>query len=192
GKETVKVIEAAVPKKDGTIIELNKSVTLQGKNKQNWVLNVSSYSPLNWVLVSAVPQKDLTAPGRNLAIQQALLQVLLLLIGLTAGILISRRITGPVETVTKAARDLSENKFDPSDLDAAASRTDEVGDLARAFQRMGVDLVERERKLREQVASLKVVIDRSKLAKDIGEITESEFFQDLAAKAEEMRKKKFD
>ncbi|MTA66519.1 MAG: hypothetical protein F2950_02045, partial [Actinobacteria bacterium] len=34
GKETVKVIEAAVPKKDGTIIELNKSVTLQGKNKQ--------------------------------------------------------------------------------------------------------------------------------------------------------------
>jgi hypothetical protein len=37
-----------------------------------------------------------------------------------------------------------------------------------------------------------VVIDRSKLAKDIGEITESEFFQDLAAKAEEMRKKKFD
>ena len=116
----------------------------------------------------------------------------LLLIGLTAGILISRRITGPVESVTKAARDLSEDKFNPSDLDAAASRTDEVGDLARAFQRMGVDLVERERKLREQVASLKVVIDRSKLAKDIGEITESEFFQDLAAKAAEMRKKKFD
>ena len=192
GKESVKVIEASVPKKDGTIVELNKSVTLQGNTKQDWVLNVSSYNPLNWVLVSAVPQQDLTAPGRNLAIQQALLQVFLLLIGLTAGILISRRITGPVESVTKAARDLSEDKFNPSDLDAAASRTDEVGDLARAFQRMGVDLVERERKLREQVASLKVVIDRSKLAKDIGEITESEFFQDLAAKAEEMRKKKFD
>ena len=181
GKESVKVIEASVPKKDGTIVELNKSVTLQGNTKQDWVLNVS-----------AVPQQDLTAPGRNLAIQQALLQVFLLLIGLTAGILISRRITGPVESVTKAARDLSEDKFNPSDLDAAASRTDEVGDLARAFQRMGVDLVERERKLREQVASLKVVIDRSKLAKDIGEITESEFFQDLAAKAAEMRKKKFD
>ena len=192
GKEAVKVIEAAVPKNDGNIVELNKSVTLQGKNKQNWVLNVSSYNPLNWVLVSAVPQQDLTAPGRRLAVQQALLQVLLLIIGLTAGILISRRITGPVESVTKAARDLSENNFDPSDLDAAASRTDEVGDLARAFQRMGVDLVERERKLREQVASLKVVIDRNKLAKDIGEITESEFFQDLAAKADEMRKKKFD
>ena len=181
-----------MPKKDGTIVELNKSVTLQGNTKQDWVLNVSSYNPLNWVLVSAVPQQDLTAPGRNLAIQQALLQVFLLLIGLTAGILISRRITGPVESVTKAARDLSEDKFNPRDLDAAASRTDEVGDLARAFQRMGVDLVERERKLREQVASLKVVIDRSKLAKDIGEITESEFFQDLAAKAAEMRKKKFD
>ena len=167
-------------------------MTLPGVAKQDWVLNVSSYSPLNWVLVSAVPQKNLAAPGRQLAIQQAWLNLFVLIIGLVAGILISRRITGPVESVTKAARDLSENNFNPSDLDEAASRTDEVGELARAFQRMGIDLVERERKLREQVANLKVVIDRSKLEKDVGEITESDFFRDLAAKAEEMRKKKFD
>ena len=72
-------------------------------------------------------------------------------------------------------------------LDSAAARRDEVGTLARAFQRMGTEIVERERKLREQVTKLSVVIDRQKVAEEAGAITDSDFFKDLAQKKDALR-----
>ena len=53
---------------------------------------------------------------------------------------------------------------------------------------MGDELVKRERKLREQVAKLTVVIDRTKLAESVDEITESEHFQRIKAQADELDK----
>ena len=55
---------------------------------------------------------------------------------------------------------------------------------------MGTELVERERKLREQVAKLTVVIDQTKLAKSVDEITDTDYFQRIKAQAEELRKNK--
>ena len=86
--------------------------------------------------------------------------------------------------------ELSNGTFDPTTLDRSVKRSDEVAELARTFQRMGNELVERERKLREQVAKLTVVIDRTKLAESVDEITESEHFQRIKAQADELRKNK--
>jgi len=115
-------------------------------------------------LPPVVVEAELGAPGRSIAIQQTIMGIMVLILGLGAGLLLSRRIIKPVETITTAARDLAEVRFEPDSLNAAAQRKDEVGELARTFQRMGKELIERERKLREQVAKLKVHIDRSKLA----------------------------
>jgi hypothetical protein len=64
-----------------------------------------------------------------------------------------------------------------------------VGTLARTFQRMGAEVVERERKLREQVTKLTVVIDRQKVAEEAGAITDSDYFKELKQRASELRER---
>ena len=146
-------------------------------------------SDQGWTLVSAIPRRELQAPGLQLGLRQLLLSLLVLIAGLGIGLLASRRIVRPVEAMTAAAIDLENDRFDPASLDDAAARTDEVGALARAFRRMGTEVLERERRLREQVERLSVSIDRKRVERDVGEITESDFFRDLQSRAREMRRR---
>lgn len=187
GRQYVADTVTIAPTTDGPIASLDAEVALDGAEPAAWVTNVSAFGALDWILVSAVPQAELEAPGRALAWQQALLSLGVLFIGLVSGLLLSRRIIRPVEAVTRAARDLSQDRFDPSSLDAAAARTDEVGELARTFQRMGTEIVERERRLRDQVARLTVQIDRARVEEAVADITESEYFARIKERADELR-----
>ena len=132
-------------------------------------------------------QEELAAPARALAIQMALIAVLVVLVGLIIGVLLSRRITKPVDAVARAATSLADGTFDPTTLDSAARRTDELGDLARTFRTMGIEIAARERRLREQVQQLSVQIDRTKVAAEVQEITESDYFQRLKSRSRELR-----
>ena len=187
GQQYVTDIIAAAPATDGPITKLDSEVALQGDQSEVWSTTISTFTPLGWILVSAVPGAVLEAPGRTLAWQQAGLSLIVLIIGLVSGLLLSRRIIRPVEAVTRAARDLSEDHFDPASLDTAAQRSDEVGELARTFQRMGTEIVARERRLREQVAKLSVQIDRTKVEEAVSDIAESEYFLRIKERAEELR-----
>ena len=142
---------------------------------------------MDWILVSAVNQDQLEAPARALAYQMGAIALVVVVIGLVLGILLSRRITTPVDTITRAAGSLADGTFDPTSLDSVAERSDELGDLARTFQAMGTEIVERERRLREQVQQLSVRIDRDKVAAEVQEITESDYFQRLKARSRELR-----
>ena len=190
GQALVQSLLAAKPPSDGTIVESTHEVVLRDGVSEQWVVTESTFDALGWMLVSAVPRSELTGPGRILALQQALLSIVVLILGLSGGLLLSRRIVRPVESITGAALSLSDGTFDPASLDAAAARKDEVGELARTFRRMGQEILERERKLREQVARLTVVIDHGKVAKAVDEITETEYFQRLKARADELRRAK--
>ena len=148
---------------------------------------MASVPDRDWTLVTAVPEAEINAPGNNLALRQALLSLLVLALGIGIGLLTSRRIVRPVEQLTAAARDLQDDRFDPTSLDVVAARSDEVGVLAQTFQRMGTELVERERKLREQVYKLKVIIDHDKVQEEASAITDTDYFKDLAERAKEMR-----
>ena len=187
GQSLAQTLIAAAPLSGTANVEITVDAALRDGVTEPWVMNVSTFGPLDWILVSAVPKAELSAAGQSLAIQQALLSIVVLIIGLVGGLLLSRRIVRPVETITKAARALSDDTFDPHSLDSAAARKDEVGELARTFQRMGREIVERERRLREQVAKLTVVIDRSKVEIDVGAITETDYFQRIKARADEYR-----
>lgn len=192
GKAALQTILSAAPAADGPISEITLNQSLRNGTSEPWVMNVSTFQQLGWILVSAVPQAELTSPGRTLAIQQSVLSVAVLIFGLLSGLLMSRRIVRPVEQVTSAARALTDERFDPDMLNEASQRSDEVGELARVFQRMGRELVERERALREQVRRLTVEIDRSQVAKDVSAITDSDYFQDIKAKAAEFRRQKLE
>lgn len=188
GRAYVDQIMQSVPATDGAIATFTESASLDGREAA-WVTNVSRFAPLGWVLVSSVPATDLVGPARTLALQLLTLSLVVLFIGLAAGLLLSRRIVRPVEDVTRAARELSEDRFDPASLDRAAQRQDEVGELARTFQRMGREVIEREQSLREQVERLTVQIDRSRVDADVSQITETEQFRRLREQAEELRRR---
>lgn len=189
GQETINEILAAAPTSPNVEKDVNVVAPWSGTDKR-WNVRMSTTGgDLDWILVTAVPRERLEAPGARLAMQLVVLSLVVLLIGLALGILVSRRITKPVDDITSAARNLRDGTFDPSALDAAAGRKDEVGDLARTFQSMGIEIVERERRLQEKVEQLTVQIDRAKVREDVQQITESEYFQELKARSEELRRR---
>ena len=184
GNELVRL----APAESGQIVTTTQPAEFTG-GAQPWRMDVSSFPALGWTLVSAVPEAEVEAPGNTQAARQAVLSLGVLVLGLLIGLLASRRIVRPVETMTKAAVDLESNTFDPAMLNDAAARRDEVGTLARAFQRMGTEIVERERQLRDQVRKLTVVVDRRKVSEDASAIAESDFFKDLAQKKDSLRQR---
>jgi len=88
-----------------------------------------------------------------------------------------------VEPVTAAALALEAGAFTPESLDDVGQRSDPLGHLARLFQRMGVEVAARERRLRDQVEQLVIAIDEDRKAAQVAEITESDYFQRRKARA---------
>jgi len=88
-----------------------------------------------------------------------------------------------VGKVTAAALAVEAGSFTPESLDDVGERADPLGNLARLFQRMGVEVAARERRLRDQVEQLVIAIDEKRKAAQVAEITESDYFQKLKARA---------
>lgn len=92
-----------------------------------------------------------------------------------------------VGRVTAAAAAFKANTFKPKNLDEVASRSDELGQLALVFQEMARQVYAREQQLQRQVQQLRIEIDQAHKAREVADITESEYFQQLPGKAEELR-----
>jgi hypothetical protein len=102
--------------------------------------------------------------------------------------LISRAVTSPVRELTKMAQHVGEGQYD-QDFSKVAQGTfqDEIGVLADVFHSMVGKVEQREQNLINQVVELKIEIDGNKRQKQVAEITETEFFKELQAKARLMR-----
>ena len=92
-----------------------------------------------------------------------------------------------VGLVTAAAAAIKANTFQPESLDEVARRSDELGQLALVFQEMARQVYAREQQLQRQVQQLRIEIDQAKKAREVAEITESDYFQQLLGKADELR-----
>jgi DNA-binding response OmpR family regulator len=86
--------------------------------------------------------------------------------------------------ITEAAAAVEAGRFVPSTLDAIATRPDALGGLARLFQRMAVEVAARERRLEAQLQQLTIAIDERGKAAQVDEITDSDYFRDLKARAQ--------
>lgn len=95
-----------------------------------------------------------------------------------------------VATVTAAAAAVEEGHFAVASLDGVAARSDELGQLGRVFQRMAKEVYTREQLLKQQLLELRIQIDEAKRERDVADITETEYFQQLREKASKMRKMK--
>jgi methyl-accepting chemotaxis protein len=112
----------------------------------------------------------------------------LLLTGLV--LLVSTWLTRPLKRLTAATRRIAAGDYDVDLSNVVATRIpDEMGVLAASFAVM-VDKVRiREKDLTQQVKRLTVEIDSKKREQAVSEITDSDFFSSLTAKAGNMRRR---
>ena len=92
-----------------------------------------------------------------------------------------------VDHVTAAAAAVEAGEFDPATIEQVAARSDELGQLARVFQRMAREVYAREQRLKQEVHRLHIEIDETKTARQVAEITETDYFQELQRKVDTLR-----
>jgi hypothetical protein len=95
-----------------------------------------------------------------------------------------------VRTVILAAGAVEAGTFEPESMSAIAQRQDALGQLGRVFQHMGREVKAREQRLQQQMRELKIEIDRAKREREVKQIVETDYFQDLQRKAEQFRREK--
>jgi DNA-binding response OmpR family regulator len=95
-----------------------------------------------------------------------------------------------VGEVTAAAAAIEAGDFAPKTLASVAARPDELGQLARVFQEMTREIQAREQRLKEQVQQLRVEVDQARRVRQVAEITQTDYFQNLKQQARALRDRK--
>lgn len=93
-----------------------------------------------------------------------------------------------VDHVIRAASAVEAGEFDSISLETVANRDDALGGLARTFARMADEVRAREARLRAEVRGLQIEIDAARQSGKVAEITGSDYFKDLRARAGELRR----
>jgi hypothetical protein len=89
--------------------------------------------------------------------------------------------------VIPAAAEVEAGEFTLASLDEVAARPDALGQLGRVFQRMAHEVYAREQSLKRQVQELRIQIDEAKKAREVAEITESDYLPLLKERARRLR-----
>ncbi len=92
-----------------------------------------------------------------------------------------------VARVTAAAAAVEAGEFEPESLADVAQRTDGLGQLARVFQSMAREVYAREQRLKQQVQELRIELSEARQARQVAEITETDYFRQLQAEAQNLR-----
>ena len=98
-------------------------------------------------------------------------------------------VTRPLISLAHMAADIGEGKYE-QDMGIhyqIGPYEDEIDTLTKTFEIMIDKVALREENLRARVQQLEIMVDKSKLDKQVQEIVDSDFFQDLRTKVQDMR-----
>lgn len=160
-----------------------------------WGSWISAYTPVEDEdgNVVAVLGADIEA-SYVLEVQKAIRDRIWLAFGVTYGtllflvFLLSDVLTRRLNHLTDCAERIGEGDYDQNLSSLSHSQwQDEISKLSKVFELMVSKVRQREETLKQQVAELKIEIDQSKRKRQVKEIVESDFFQDLMGKAHTMR-----
>ncbi|MBN1956030.1 MAG: HAMP domain-containing protein [Anaerolineae bacterium] len=137
--------------------------------------------------VRAIEEEIATITAR---VQRNLLIGLLVAGCIAAGLALwlSWGISQPVSRLIKAAATLEQGDYRPEEMAAETDRRDDLGQLARAFDRMAQEVQNRHENLSRQLDDLRIQIDEVKRAQHVAQITETEYFQYLQEKVRRMKR----
>lgn len=99
-------------------------------------------------------------------------------------------LTRPIIGLAGVAKEIGEGDYShewKDDDNNPNKFRDEIDTLTGVFKVMVGKVAQREKSLRARVQQLEIMVDRSKLDKQVKEIVESDFFQDLQSKVQGMR-----
>ena len=113
---------------------------------------------------------------------------------LLINILLKRYVIEPVSVMGRLAQKIRNDEMTADDLASesilkASERADELGHLSHVFRDMAREVYVRMQDLKQQMQELRIEVDERKRQKDVEAIVESDFFKDLQAKADRMRKR---
>ena len=110
--------------------------------------------------------------------------VVFALVVLVTNLLLRRAVVSPVVHIAQLAQLIHADKLQPhspelANVSTIAQRSDEFGSMARLLKRMAEEIYAREQKLKAQIQSLQIQIDRDKQSQEVEQITESDYFRHL-------------
>jgi HAMP domain-containing protein len=155
---------------------------------ERYFISLMPLDQLDWVVGTVIPEASyLSEVNRNKRVLLVVIGVFTLLTAGGAVLIADCLIARPVLGIAHAAADIEAEKFELDRLGAIARRSDEIGQLARVFKKMAHEVYSREQRLKQQVRELRIEVDEAKRTKQVKEIVETDFFQDLAVKAQVLR-----
>ncbi len=134
---------------------------------------------LGLVMAFSIDELDADLKTTKKTIQWSILW--LTAIGVALAFLFSHTLTRPLAQTTRAAEKIAQGQFDVS---LPVDKGDEIGDLARGFQRMLVELDSREAEIRVREARLRMIVDSA--AEGIATLDEQGNFRTLNSASERM------
>ena len=128
----------------------------------------------------------------NFTYVMAIFAVTFGLIILLINSLLNRYVVQPLYVLSGLADKISADENFAIELESSAlqlitKRPDELGSLAQVFKKMATDVYERTSKLKNQVNQLIIKIDEIRRKEQVDEVTDSDFFNGLQKRANELR-----
>ena len=108
-----------------------------------------------WKIALNVPEAAILFPVRVLAVRVTLIGVLAFLLMIAAVTVVARRLAGPLRQLTAATANVETEDYHAVQLDDIAGRSDELGQLARGFQRMVREVDARQQRLKQAEEALR-------------------------------------
>ena len=163
-----------------------------------WGAWLSGYAPIHNAAGQPVGAVGVDMCAADVTqLQQSILQTIfpasaLTLAAMAALVLaLADRLTRPIGALTQAAQRIGQGDYDQNLAAFRSGRLrDEVATLTEVFELMVSKVYQREQTLRQQVAELKIEIDETKRQKQVSEIVDSDFFQNVQARAQAMRQRR--
>ncbi|MCB0014696.1 MAG: HAMP domain-containing protein [Anaerolineales bacterium] len=125
----------------------------------------------------------------ELLVKLVLIVLLTLLFVIVNTSMLGQRISSILLEMARAAHQLERNELSRAEAAALIETPgdDEISQLSRTFGRMAKETILREEKMRRHIRQLRIEIDRSKTAREVNAITETDYFQQLERKVDELR-----
>ncbi len=161
----------------------------------SWGTWLSGYAPIYNSRGEAVGAVGVDMCAQNVillqqSIRRSVLIAILIALAILIGVvyIIATGVTRPVLALTRVADRIGVGEYEQDFKSLHSSNIqDEVDKLASVFELMVGKVYTREQSLRARVAQLEIMIDHSKLETQVKEIVDSDFFQDLRSKVQDMR-----
>jgi methyl-accepting chemotaxis protein len=109
------------------------------------------------------------------------------MLGLSVALWLAWGISRPVRQLALAATALERGDYKPEILAAEVARRDDLGRLACVFDQVAREVQAREARLQSQIEALFVQVDEVKRARQVAQITDTEYFQELQRQVKKLR-----